>query len=100
MYKYCVFAKSNWDWTQVQKLRSPSPYMYTSNLYIEIYIVSKALIYPFPLLHESKLICYCNFCSSISTWVKNCEKLDLAEEKKEEVDLFIDKLYEELEKGK
>ena len=48
---------------------------------------------------NQKLICYYNFCSSISSWVKNCEKLDLAEEKKEEVDLFIDKLYEELEKG-
>ncbi|XP_062619027.1 histone-lysine N-trimethyltransferase SMYD5-like [Saccostrea cucullata] len=36
--------------------------------------------------------------SSISSWVKNCEKLDMSEEKKEELDEFIDKLYEELEK--
>lgn len=36
--------------------------------------------------------------SSISTWVKNCEKLALSEEKKEELDLFIDQLYEDLEK--
>jgi hypothetical protein len=31
--------------------------------------------------------------------VKNCEKLELSEERKEELDLFIDTLYEELEKG-
>ncbi|XP_056005253.1 histone-lysine N-trimethyltransferase SMYD5-like [Ostrea edulis] len=35
--------------------------------------------------------------SSISSWVKNCEKLELSQEKKEELDLFIDTLYEELE---
>lgn len=32
--------------------------------------------------------------------MSNCEKLALSEEKKEELDLFIDQLYEELEKGK
>lgn len=51
------------------------------------------------LMSDFKIIGFF-FISSISTWVKNCEKLALSEEKKEELDLFIDQLYEDLEKGK
>ncbi|XP_070210003.1 histone-lysine N-trimethyltransferase SMYD5-like isoform X2 [Littorina saxatilis] len=36
--------------------------------------------------------------SSISTWVKNCEKLSQGEKEKEEMDKFIDEMYEELDK--
>ncbi|ESO97001.1 hypothetical protein LOTGIDRAFT_231752 [Lottia gigantea] len=35
---------------------------------------------------------------SISVWVKNCEDLELPEDKKTELDDFIDQMYEELEK--
>ncbi|KAL4232080.1 SET and MYND domain-containing protein 5 [Mactra antiquata] len=36
--------------------------------------------------------------SSISVWVKNCEKLPLPGEEKQQLDQFIDQLYEDLEK--
>ncbi|XP_050396581.1 histone-lysine N-trimethyltransferase SMYD5 isoform X1 [Patella vulgata] len=35
--------------------------------------------------------------SSISVWVKNCDELSLPEDKRKELDDFIDKMYEELE---
>lgn len=53
----------------------------------------------FTMMSDFKTRVVVFICSSISTWVKNCEKLALSEEKKEELDLFIDQLYEELEKG-
>lgn len=36
--------------------------------------------------------------SSISVWVKNCEKLQLPSEEKEQLDKYIDQLYEELDR--
>lgn len=38
--------------------------------------------------------------SSISVWVKNCEKLVLPDKEKDELDKFIDKLYEDLDRGR
>ena len=37
--------------------------------------------------------------SSISTWVRNCEKLTLGEEEREQLDSFIDQLYADLDTG-
>ena len=37
--------------------------------------------------------------SSISTWVRNCEKLSLGEEEREHLDSFIDQLYTDLDTG-
>lgn len=37
--------------------------------------------------------------SSISTWVRNCEKLTLGEEEREQLDCFIDQLYADLDTG-
>ena len=37
--------------------------------------------------------------SSLSVWVNNCDKLKLFETEKENLDEFIDNLYEELGKG-
>ena len=42
---------------------------------------------------------YSVFFSSLSTWVSNCENMEMPEEKKEELDSFIDQLYEDIEKG-
>ena len=42
---------------------------------------------------------YLLFFSSLSTWVSNCENMEMPEEKKEELDSFIDQLYEDIEKG-
>jgi hypothetical protein len=36
--------------------------------------------------------------SSISTWVKNCEALQLPDEEREQLDAFIDQLYQDLDK--
>lgn len=40
-----------------------------------------------------------HYFSSVSVWVKNCENLDLPEEEKEQLDAFIDQLYEDMDKG-
>ena len=37
--------------------------------------------------------------SSFSDWVRGCETLDLPEDEKEELDEFIDKLYDDIDKG-
>lgn len=37
--------------------------------------------------------------SSISTWVRNCEKLTLGEEEREQLDSFIDQLYADMDTG-
>ncbi|OPL32819.1 hypothetical protein AM593_01874, partial [Mytilus galloprovincialis] len=37
--------------------------------------------------------------SSISVWVKNCEDLAIPDEEKEQLDAFIDQLYDDMDKG-
>ena len=37
--------------------------------------------------------------SSFSVWVKKCETLDLSEEAKENLDTYIDELYDQIDKG-
>jgi len=37
--------------------------------------------------------------SSISVWVKNCDELELPDTEKEDLDSFIDQMYEKLEDG-
>ena len=54
-----IATQGNWDWAQVQKLRSPSPY--TSNLYIEIKEVHKNM--------KMK----CHECNKISVCMKGYE---------------------------
>ena len=39
------------------------------------------------------------FSSSISTWVKNTEALDLPTQEEEALDDFIDQMYEDLDRG-
>lgn len=38
--------------------------------------------------------------SALSVWVENCDRLHLPSEDRQQLDEFIDKLYEELENGK
>ena len=37
--------------------------------------------------------------SSISTWVKNCEKLDLDDTERASLEKFIDQLYDDIDRG-
>ena len=50
--------------------------------------------------HSIKL-CHCySYCSSLSTYVHNLEShTDISDDERQALDVFIDELYEEMDKG-
>lgn len=53
------------------------------------------------MLWSSVFAYYCVLlCSSLSVWVHNCDDLDLSSEDREKLDGVIDKLYDDLDRGK